>query len=111
MKILKIITVFCIITSFGCSSDDSVDADCIEDTLESLDMVSYTGQDINCEFFLELYHFENKQYFVLGNHCADMIAYPTDCEGNQLCVDEQDRKCRNFYDKAERIGIVGVRIN
>ncbi len=108
MKILKIITVVCIATSFGCSSDDTVDVDCLESKLKSFDMVAYTGQDISCEFFLELYHFESKQYFLLGNHCANIVAYPTDCEGNQLCADDEDRKCRSFYDKAERIRVVGV---
>lgn len=111
MKFIKIIFFLYLVFSFGCSSDDSVDVDCIDATLKSLEMVPYTGQDISCEMFLELYHFENKQYFLLGNHCADMITYPTDCDGNQLCVTDEDRQCRKFYDKADRIGVVGIRIN
>lgn len=111
MKTLKIIITFYIVFSLGCSSDDLVDVDCIDTTLESLDMQPYTGQDISCEFFLELYHFENKQYFLLGNHCTGLQAYPTDCNGNQLCVDEDDKKCRKFYDRAVNKGIIGIRFN
>lgn len=80
---------------------------CLEDQLAQANMVAYNNEEINCEFFLVLYHYQNKEYYLLGNQCADMITYPTDCEGNQLCVD-QNAACSDFYEKAEKIGIVGI---
>ncbi len=71
-------------------------------------MVKWEGQDIGCEFFLVLYEYRNKQYFVLDNHCADLISNPVDCNGNKICNDIQDFDCRNYYKESKRIGIVGI---
>ena len=39
-----------------------------------------------------------------------MISYPTDCEGNKLCENDDDNKCGRFYKNAVRIETVGVRL-
>ena len=94
--------------TMSCSTDENTELDCISSKLEELDMVEFAGQDLGCKFFLELYEYKNKQYFLLGNHCADIISYPTDCDGNKLCESGEDSACRKFYTNANRIGIVGV---
>ncbi|MCV9385066.1 hypothetical protein [Reichenbachiella ulvae] len=81
--------------------------DCLQSHLEQNDMVAYDDQEISCQFFMVQYLYLNKQYYLLGNHCADMVVYPTDCDGNQLCLN-QNETC-DFYEKAELIGIVGIR--
>ncbi len=74
-------------------------------------MVKYHQQELGCSTFLELYKFNGQQYFHLNNHCADMITYPFDCSGNQLCGMEGNQSCVDFYETAEYIGIVGIKIN
>ena len=108
MKGSNLISLILIFFLINCSTDESTGFDCIKSKLIKLDMVEYTGQEVDCKFFLELYHFKNKQYFLLGNHCADIIAYPTDCDGNKLCENEQNSECRQFYENANRIGIIGI---
>jgi len=102
-KLLFIVLTFFIV---GCS-DDSVEQDCIDQQLESLGMVPYTGQKISCEFFLRLYVFQNKQYFQLDSYCAGIEAKPVDCEGNEICEDNT-RFCRRFNQNAIDMGIVGI---
>lgn len=93
----------------ACSKDQGVDLDCVDEKLEEFDMVPFTGQEIGCEFFLELYHYRNKQYFVLGSHCADIAINAVDCDGNTLCgTDDNQRKCDRFFRRADNIGIVGI---
>ena len=115
MKLFRSFIIILIIFSLGCSNHviecteaECIEIECVEDILEQNDMVAYQGQEIGCKFFLELYYYQNKQYFLLGNHCADLISYPRDCEGNTLCENGYDSKCRKFYEQAKRIGIVGI---
>lgn len=108
MKIFKSTLIIAVLVLTGCSKDDFIKSDCIESMLSENNMVEYNGQEIDCKFFLELYHHKNKQFFLLGNHCADMISYPTDCEGNIICEDEEDFECQFFYANAKRIGIIGI---
>ena len=92
----------------GCSKEEAIISDCIDTTLSEYNMIEFDGQDFGCKFFLELFHYDNKQFFVLGNHCADMISFPFDCAGNTICEDGEDAKCRDFYANAERIEIIGM---
>jgi hypothetical protein len=108
MKIVKSIMVLSILFLNGCSKDDYLKSDCIETKLIELNMTKYNDQEIGCKCFLELYHFRNKQYFLLGNHCADMISYPIDCDGNKLCENGDNLECEIFYFTAKRIGIIGI---
>lgn len=89
--------------------EEEVIKDCIDDYLEQIGMIRYNCEEIGCKFFLNLYEFESKQYFLLGNHCADIISYPTDCEGKTLCTQQLEYNCEAFYKKAVFIGIVGIK--
>jgi hypothetical protein len=108
MKLLKLAWAIAIVLLIGCSKNDSQNSDCIESMLEESNMIEYNGQEIGCKFFLELYHHKNRQFFLLGNHCADMISYPIDCEGKKICENDEDSECKDFYKHAERIGIIGI---
>lgn len=108
MKILNLTLVMIVFLLMGCSKDETIKSDCIESMLDENNMELNVGQEIGCKNYLELYHYQNKQYFLLGSHCADLISYPTDCEGNTLCEDGEDFECEDFYANAERIGIIGI---
>lgn len=108
MKKCNLLIAILMFFLISCSENETIEFDCIETKLEQLEMVEFSGQDIGCKYFLELYNNNNKQYFLLGNHCADMISYPIDCNGNKLCKNGEDSKCRDFYKNANRIGIVGI---
>ena len=84
---------------------------CVEQVLETNGMVKYEQQELGCNTFLELYKFNGQQYFLLNNHCADMVFYPFDCSGNKLCEMEEDQNCIKFYETAEHIGIIGIKLN
>lgn len=101
------IVLFCIFL-FGLSacSEEDIKINCVDEVLEAQGMVNYQGQDIGCKFFLSLYEYENEQYFLLGNTCADMTVYPFGCNGDQLC--DSAEECTNFYENARYIGIVGI---
>jgi hypothetical protein len=97
------------VSAWGCDDDQCIaQNDCIESVLKEHDMVPYTEKELGCKFFLSLFEFRGKQYFQLGSHCADMVAYPFDCDGNELCVNEQSVLCTEFGQRARYIGIVGM---
>lgn len=99
---MTLVALFCL---SGCGRED-VKINCVDEVLESQAMIPYQGQDIECRFFLSLYEYEEEQYFLLGNNCADMVVYPFGCEGNELCSSTDE--CTDFYESARYIGIVGV---
>lgn len=107
MKPFSILLLISIPVFFGCSKEIGIDQDCMQEVIAKHEMVEYDGREIGCQSFLELYHYKNKQYFVLNNHCLDMIIYPVDCDGNRLCI-EDDFQCRRFWRKAELIEIIGI---
>jgi hypothetical protein len=108
MKILLFVSS--ILTALvGCREECHVTKNCIENVLEKQGMVAYTGQELGCSTFLTLYEFDGKQYFMLGNHCTDMIVYPFDCEGNKLC-ETNDEKCQQYLQSTKYIGVVGIKV-
>lgn len=107
MNAIKWYFVFLVLL-WGCNAKEEVFVNCIDEYLEQNDMVRYEGREMNCKFFLKLYEYEGKQYFVLGNICYDMAVYPTDCEGNRLCENGEDEECRQFFKTADFIEIIGV---
>ncbi|WP_185195346.1 hypothetical protein [Pontibacter sp. Tf4] len=114
MKVKTSLSIILIILSFiglGCDKKEEVTciADCMESYLKQNEMLSYKGEDVGCKFFLRLYEYQNKQYYVLDNHCADVAINPTDCNGNTLCETGNEKTCREFFEKAKYIGIVGIK--
>ena len=109
MKSIFICLASCCLFVACADQNDSELIECsIESVLDDRNMIAYSGQEIGCKFFLELYHFQDKQFFLLGNHCVDMISYPIDCQRNSLCAYGEDSECEEFFASAERIGIVGI---
>src|SRR5688500_16961094 len=95
--------------AWGCDDEQCIEQqDCIESVLKEHHMISYTGEELGCNFFMSLSEFKGKQYFQLGSHCADMVTYPFDCDGNQLCVNGESARCSEFHQHARYIGIVGI---
>ena len=104
-----ILMMLTMILTVSCTKDEEPETSCLNSKLEEFEMVEYTNQELECKSFLELFHYKNEEYFLLGNHCLDMISYPVDCDGNRLCEEEDESfKCDRFYDKAESMGIVGI---
>ena len=93
----------------SCLKDTSVSPwpSCTDEIVERNGMIRYTGQRIDCEFFLSMFLYEGAQYFSLGCHCADMLTSIVDCEGEVLCSVNED--CTWFYTQAKCVGIVGIR--
>lgn len=101
--------LFVLSISFGCSKDEELLTDCVESMIENNAMEAYSEQEIGCRFFLELYHYQNQEYFLLGSHCADIESLPIDCGTDILCDSLDDAICIDFFEKAIYKGIVGVR--
>jgi hypothetical protein len=107
MRVLNIAIFAILIITLGCVKDNTINTDCIEAMLNKRNMLAYNGEEIGCKMFLTLYHYDNKQYFHLGCHCADIFSLPIDCEGNEICIND-DSECKRYVKRAERIGIVGI---
>ncbi|NDK54427.1 DUF6970 domain-containing protein [Pontibacter fetidus] len=108
---LPTISTFLLLISFGCGKKEEVTCidDCMESYLEQNEMVSYKGEEVGCKFFLSLYEYQNKQYYVLDSHCSDVAINPTDCNGNTLCETGNEKECNEFFKKTKYIGIVGIK--
>lgn len=99
----------CLFLTIACGKQDhSLDSECIATAVRHSNMVIYKGQDLKCKNYLSLYQFQNRHYFVLDNHCADVIPNPIDCEGNRLCFDMEDPICKEFFINSKWIRIIGV---
>lgn len=92
----------------ACSDDDLAFNDCIDEAVRVNVMIPYEGQELGCQSFLELYEYNNKQYYIRKNLCIDMFPYPCDCDGNKLCEPGTEEACNDFQLNAEKIGIVGI---
>jgi hypothetical protein len=101
-----IVLVIALLTS--CTKDNILETDCIAAKLDELNMVASSGEGIGCGLHIELFYYKKQQYFMLGDHCIDMVSYPVNCEGNILCANGNDFTCEDFFATAERIGIIGV---
>ena len=102
--------IFCLTMLIACTKGPDREETCLKKVLEQERMVAYSGQAIGCNSFLELYKFDGQQYFVVNNHCADMVILPFDCDGKRLCEKDPDAKGSAFYETAELIRIVGIKI-
>ena len=89
----------------GCSKDEGTREGCLNMKLEEMGMVPYSGQEIGCSSFLELFIYKDQEIFLLVNHCLDMHVFPVDCEGNNVFESEL---YPGFYENGEYMGIVGI---
>jgi hypothetical protein len=105
-----ILLVIFLFIGFSCDRKDEVTCinNCMETYLKQNNMVSYKGEEIGCKKFVSLYEYQNKQYYVLGSHCAEIASNPTDCSGNALCDSGNEKVCNDFFANAKHIGIVGI---
>lgn len=74
-------------------------------------MSPYSNQEIGCKTFLILFEFDNKQYFLETNNCADMSRPILDCAGNDVCennITNCSEISDSIYQLENRIGIVGI---
>ncbi len=87
------------------SENQEVFTDCVAEKLEQNDMIPYDGEILDCEFFLTLHLYDNKQYFILDNHCVDMIIYVINCNNDTLSVTQES----NFFREKETVDIIGYK--
>jgi hypothetical protein len=111
MQIRLCLLMFALNLAIGCGKEPiSVEEDCIDGVLQKKGMVRYTNQEMSCRNFLELYRLNEKQYFVLGNNCADMMFLPFDCNDVVLCKNFDSLDCENFRENAKYIGVIGIKM-
>jgi hypothetical protein len=103
--------MFTINLMMACEKDHAdLEKDCIEKVLKARGMVRYKNQQIGCSLFLKLYSFNESQYFEYGNHCADMLTYPFDCNGTKPYEDYNSFDGLNFRTNARYLGVIGIQI-
>ena len=96
----------------GCNDNDYPSVrSCVNKVLKDNGLEPYTNQEINCRSFVTLHALPGRQYFLWNNHCADLVTYPFDCEGQTLCEDSESDSCTDFYRNADYVGIVGIAPN
>ncbi|GJM34741.1 MAG: hypothetical protein DHS20C18_37420 [Saprospiraceae bacterium] len=108
MRNISLVLCLLFLLCFSCSKEEQVDVNCVNEMLERLEMEPNRGQEIGGAFFVDLYVYNNKQYFLLGSHYADMASFPIDCEGNSLCGVGNLDACNDFYTNAVYLGITGI---
>jgi hypothetical protein len=99
---------FLLTVTFACHEECHLEKSCIEEVLLEHNMVKYENQELGCNSFLVLYKFNEEQYFLWNNHCADFVSYPFNCDGKKLCETGESFECSWFYETAEYIRIVGI---
>ena len=119
MKFLSFSSLFCffLLLLSACNKDQTSPAmpqlydECVEKMLERNDMRPYVdGEELGCQFFFSLYEFQQEYYFLLNNHCADMLLIIEDCQGDRFCgVGPSSPVCSAVFNaQAISLGIVGV---
>jgi hypothetical protein len=83
---------------------------CVDQMLARHGMEPYMeGMSLDCRDFLEEYNLNGYYYYVLQNHCKDMALAPVGCDSTFFCnTDLATDSCSNFFQWAERVGIVGI---
>jgi hypothetical protein len=112
MKLLYLFSIVFSIMLFGCnkSEETTLNPQCTDTMLEKFDMVAYTGQKDFCDF-LNLYEFENKEYYSWNCCLCFLIPNAVDCDNiSYINIDGKfsEDRAKEFFSKAKLIGIVGV---
>lgn len=110
MTSIRVLSLFLLASAFSCEDDCAPVENCLEQVLDEYDMAPYKGEEVGCKFFLSMFTFDGKQYFRRENHCADMISFYVDCDGNKICED-RDQACLAFEAAATYVGVVGIDLN
>lgn len=108
MRKVQLAIFFFLFLITGCLKQHSIESECIVAAIRENNMIIYKDQDLGCKFYLSLYQFQNRPYFVLDNPCADIIPNPIDCEGNQICLDMENPICKSFFINSKWIRIIGI---
>lgn len=80
MKNFAFLLVLIGLTLYSCKHEPETTLDCIDQFIEDAGMVKYTGQALECNFYLQHWQLDGKSYFQVDNPCADMLSIPVDCE-------------------------------
>lgn len=102
---------FCLAILFilGCS-EEGIERDCIDEKMQEYGLAPYNGETLtSCDFRMELYILDKKQFFNVYQPCTYNLTYPEDCEGNIACCSENSISWSDFYDNATYEGIIGFR--
>ena len=92
---------------FQSCEKDQLTGLCIDQYLQQGNWTPYNGQNIGCKMHLMAYEYKQQNYFMVGNHCADMLANFTDCNGEELDWEKDKRLIDNIYEKGTYLGIIG----
>ena len=82
---------------------------CVDQYLETQQLIKYDGQDIGCKFYVTLFELDGKQYFYSDNACADLLSIPEDCDRNPYCASIHAPELTFFFQNAVNKGIVGFK--
>ena len=104
---LLIVPLFLLIILTASCEKETLD-NCQSHLIQLFDMKPYHGENIECEFFLDLYSFNGDDYGVLNSKCADIVPTVINCEGENICQNHQSNDCRQFWDLAKFQRIIGI---
>jgi hypothetical protein len=113
MKFLNLYIVLILGTLVSCTKDENTNcmtSDCSDKIIKEQRMVRYTNQESYC-FSLNLWIFENRQYYTVDCCVCDQIPYPFDCNNEYFCEtngEYNSAKCNLFFLKAKHMGIIGI---
>lgn len=108
MKNLSIF-LFLILLGVSCrkqSTDQPLS--CVDQYIQDHHLLKYTGQDLGCHFYVQLYELDGKEYFLTDCPCADMFSIPKDCSGVPYCDSLNTQAMTYFSINAVPKKIVGL---
>ncbi|MFT4533061.1 MAG: hypothetical protein ACJA1A_000818 [Saprospiraceae bacterium] len=108
---MRNIKLFCIVSSMlvtvgFISCETSEEKLCIAYFLEEFNMKPYNGEDLACKTYIRLYEYENTQFALMDNHCADFAPFTVyDCNGEEFCFTSIG-PC--YIQESLDLGIIGI---
>ena len=109
MKYLPLTLLFLFCLSACRHDPPELTFSCVDQYIQDHQLIKYTGQELGCNFYVRVYTLDGKEYFGEDNPCADMIAIPSDCEGQPYCTSADDPALQYFYQHAEAKNIIGIK--
>jgi len=103
------ITLTLLITIFATACEKlTAKEECIQEFINSKDLLRYTNQTIDSQFYFDLHEKDGEFYFLVGHHYIDFIAAPMNCLGESLCEDATSSACFDFLENSSDHGIVAI---